>query len=193
MRQTGADILFCQIRRIGFDECMQVIPELKQSAFIAYSDLMVGISTQTLLMKRRVAETIRFDETMPRFQDLEWLLRAAKKYTLYGMKEVLVKCHFSEDSISRSDERLLGGISKIHKKYPRLLKEAPAVHAVLRNFVMDEGMTRLVDNRDDYTDFLLLGFALSDKPLDRLKYLAVCFGIFRSIYVVRHQGERRRI
>ena len=191
IKKTGADIVFCQMKRCQDDDDPIVIPELEQSGFISYYDLKVGISTQTLLMKREVAETIKFDENMPRFQDLEWLLRAVRQYSLFGMKEVLVECYLSEDSISKSDEKLLEGISKIHKKYPRLIREAPAVHAVLKKFVMDEGMARLINDREDYASFLRLGFALSDKLLDRLKYLAVCLGLFRPLYIVRHVFDRR--
>lgn len=188
---TGADILFCQMRRCNLEDGTVVIPELVESGFIEYCNLMVGISTQTLFMKRIVADSIKFDVDMPRFQDLEWLLRAVKNYSLYGMKDVLVDYYFSEDSIGTSKKKMLDGISLIYRKNPDIRNQVPKVYEVLRSFIMDEGISKLTRGEKDYSEYLKLGFSMSDRVWDRIKYYAVCTGIFGFGYSVRHSFDAK--
>ena len=143
MDETGADIVICQIRRCNDGDGNLVLPRLNSSGFLEYHDLMVGISTQTFFMKREVVEKVRFDNKAPRLQDLEWLLRAAKEYTIYGLKEVLVDVYFSADSITMSSKKLVEGIELIDKKNPRLEIEAPKVYAVLRRFASEQSTVKV--------------------------------------------------
>ena len=191
MKNTDADIVFCQMKRCNAEDGIIIIPEIAESSFIDYSKLMVGISTQTLFMKRKVVEHVLFDERMPRFQDLEWLLRAVKQYTLYGMKEVLVNYYFSDDSITMSGRRLLDAVKHISKQYPMLSREAPDVYRVLVMLIVEEGLSKLKQGDEAYTEYLKVGFSFSNKLIDKLKYLAVKCGIYKSIYRIRHFADQK--
>ena len=189
---TNADIIFCCMQRRNMGDGSMVIPELPESGFLSYDQIMVGISTQTLFMKRKVAEEFRFDEAMPRFQDLEWLLRAAKVFTLYGMKDVLVDYYLSDDSIGRSGRKLYCGIRRIFRKHPGLREENPGVFERLRLFLVEEGLSMMDNNRSGYQAFLKAGFALSDRRIDRLKYLTVKTGCFKTVYGVKQRLKAMR-
>ena len=186
MEKTGADIIFCQLRRLKAGERTRYLPEMDQSGFIAYNDLMVGIGTQALLMKRVVAEDFSFDDRAPRYQDMEWLLRAAKKYTVYGMKEPLVDYYLSSDSISLSSEKVLAGVELIYKKNPGLVKEVPKINRELRKYVIYVGTMKMKNGEKGYIPYLKLGFSMSQNPKDRMKYIAVCMGLFKPIYMLKH-------
>jgi len=186
IKETGADILFCQMQRCNMGDGTIIIPNLNKSGFINSRNLMVGISTQTLFMKAFVAKQIRFDRKMPRFQDLEWLIRAVKQFSLYGIKEVLVDYYFSENSISMSSEKLLRGISRIWKKNPTLENENPEVFTVLRRFLIEEGLAKMVQNKEDYAQYLKLAFSMSSGVTNKIKYIMVCLGLFKRAYTVRH-------
>ena len=188
---TGADIVFCQIHRCNDADGNVILPELDKSGFLKYRDLVVGISTQTLFMKREVAEKVRFDQKAPRFQDLEWILRAARIYTVFGLKEVLVDVYFSADSITMSSQKLLEGIKLIEKKNPRLRIDAPKVYSVLWKFTVGEGLILLNKGRKEFSDYLKVGFLLSNEIRDKVKYIAVCLGIFQPIYELRRNRRAR--
>ena len=191
IKETGADIIFCQMLRCNLEDGTVVIPELEKSGFVTYSEIMVGISTQTLFMSRSVAENVKFDVDMPRFQDLEWLLRSAREYSLYGMKDILVDYYFSEDSIGTSKKKMLDGISRIYSKNPDMRDQVPNVYEVLRRFIMDEGFSKLTKGEKDYSQYLKLGFSMSSKVWDKIKYYAVCIGIFKTGYYIRHSFDTK--
>ena len=186
IKETDADILFCQLNRCNTANGNAIIPELEKTGFVKPSDLMVGISTQTLFMKRIVAEDVKFDEKMPRFQDLEWLLRAVKKYSLYGIKEVLVDYYFSDDSITMSSDKLLRGILRICQKHPDLEKGSPNVYGGLRSILLEEGISKMLHNDREYARFLKYGFSMSNKFRDKIKYRVVCFGLYKQAYMLKH-------
>lgn len=170
-QKTNADILFCQLQRCNGDTTFTaVLPDIDRSGLVEIHDLVIGISTQTLLMKEVVARDIKFDETAPRFQDLEWLLRAVRKYSVYGMKEILVDVYFSENSITFSSPKLLSGIELIQKKNPYLSKDAPKVNRALQQMAMNESLYRNLRGEKDYKEYFNLGRSLSNSVKDVLKY-----------------------
>ncbi len=138
IESTNADIVFCQLIRCNSDTKSLVLPEMDHSGFFCANDLVVGISTQCLMMKRKVAETIPFDADMPRLQDLDWIMRAVDDYLVYGIKEVLVDYYFSDDSISLSGERLYRSLNRIHRKYRFLSKKYPKIDESLKGIILFE-------------------------------------------------------
>lgn len=61
------------------------------------------ISTQTLLMKKEVFETVgMFNEDLKRLQDWELLLRVAQKYKFTLVQESLVNAYIQEECISKN-------------------------------------------------------------------------------------------
>ena len=47
----------------------------------------------------------------------------------------------------------------------------------------------LTQGDEAYTEYLKVGFSFSNKLIDKLKYLAVKCGIYKSIYRIRHFAE----
>lgn len=64
------------------------------------------ISTQTILAKREVFDNIIFDESLPRLQDYDLVIRIACKYKISHTKEVLVDMYKQKNSISHSYDKL---------------------------------------------------------------------------------------
>lgn len=64
------------------------------------------ISTQTILAKREVFDDILFDESLPRLQDYDLVIRIASRYKISHTKEVLVDMYKQKDSISYSYDKL---------------------------------------------------------------------------------------
>lgn len=116
-----ADLDFCSIKINFFDNSV-VIPNddikkrLKKSSVI---DLLCEgnfISTQAILAKKEVFRKIRFDVSLPRFQDYDLVLRIALKYSISFSEEVLVDLYRQDDSISFNDEKLKKACSIMFRK-----------------------------------------------------------------------------
>ena len=87
-------------------------------------------STQTMLMKREVWETLRFDENIKRYQDWDFGIRAANTFDLGYMPEALVESEVGADSISArvaSYQHLL----HLYKKHLDLYEQYPKSMAVM--------------------------------------------------------------
>ena len=61
--------------------------------------------------KRQVWEAVRFDETIRRYQDWDFAIRAAERFRLVYLPEALVESEVGGDSISA-----------VVKSYPHLLR-----------------------------------------------------------------------
>ena len=171
MEAQNADIVCCQINQIAGYREPTIIPKMEQSQYLKHSDIMCGISTQTLVMKKSVANDIKFDDRMPRFQDFEWVLRATRKYTLYAISQVLVDCYLSEDSITNSGEKMLYAIDRLLIKNPDLKAEVPGAVAALRSLLIEEGIKVCRRSDEAYIEFIDLAIRLDGRITDRIRYL----------------------
>ena len=76
------------------------------------------ISTQTLLIKKECLLDVGiFDESLPRLQDWELLLRLSKDYHFYLVDEPLVNVYYTEDSISTNQKNLTETLMLILEKH----------------------------------------------------------------------------
>jgi len=114
--KTDADILFCKLVLKYEDGSVHYWPEGFESGFITKETSLFGIGTQTLLGKAKVFKENKFDEDMPRFQELELLLRLVQKNSIYCFNEGLVDYRVRGDSISSDDEKLYKAVEIILKK-----------------------------------------------------------------------------
>ncbi|WNW29150.1 glycosyltransferase family 2 protein [Lactobacillus johnsonii] len=126
-----ADVVFCKLKFTGSNGNVSLIPEDQPNGTVIRN--LMGIGTQTLIGKRKVFEEFQFDPVMPRFQDLELLLRLTKKYKLYCLNEGLVNYSVNTDSISNNVTRLLNANKLIKEKHPDLLLEWPLVGKGIQN------------------------------------------------------------
>lgn len=182
IKKTGADIVSCQMLMKTTDGKQTTIPKLKKSEYLSLKNLPPGIGTQTLFMKREVAENLLFDSDMPRLQDMEWLLRAARRYKIYCIKQYLVNYEVQSDSISAALEKLYKAIILLRKKHPDIKESAPIIAEELSKSMIDHGMIMLKNDNPNYSKFLSLGYYLSNKKCSRIKYYIAKFHLFKLLY-----------
>ncbi|MBD2845921.1 glycosyltransferase family 2 protein [Paenibacillus sp. IB182496] len=92
-----------------------------------HEELLLGnfISTQTILVSKAALEEVGgFDENMPRFQDWELCLRLSQKHPFLLVDEPLVHVHYTEQSISASQSKLVDAYALVLKKHKALFQAA---------------------------------------------------------------------
>ena len=178
--QTGADIVFCQMRAGG----ASATPALDASGFIPPGKLMTGIGTQSLLIKKVVLDAVPFDERMPRFQDLEWLFRAVRSFSLYGQKKALVEWHIQPDSLSFSLEKLLSAAQLLYEKYPDLKEEYPVACEEIVGILATEAKRHIRER--EVSDRLLRWASLySTGAKGQVKRLLCKARLIRPLYLLK--------
>lgn len=76
------------------------------------------ITTQSILLKKACFEEVGlFDETMPRLQDWELLLRLSKRYPFFFIDEPLVNVYHTSGSITSNQEALTKALELLLEKH----------------------------------------------------------------------------
>lgn len=116
LKEIDCDLVFCSMERISDKKIEIYPPYLPDNNSSLYKQLLYenSTSTQTLLGKREVFENIKFDESMPRFQDWEVMLRISLVYNVKHLNSVLVKSYIQNDSISLNSNSAVFGLKKIY-------------------------------------------------------------------------------
>lgn len=129
--KTGADVVFCKLSIPVKNGYKKFQPEGINEGFVNFrKNSVAGIGTQTLFFKKEVLTEFKFDEKIPRFQDLEILINIMNsgKYSLYCINESLLDDYeMSEDSISINPTKLITALEILEKKYPNLRDMSPAL------------------------------------------------------------------
>ncbi len=123
IEQTKADLVYCGMNRIV--EGKQIyIPEKQDSKENVTTSMLLfhnKISTQTILMRKKVVEKIFFDTTFKRLQDWDFVLQVSiAGYSIKYLPEALVRSEVQKDSITTSissEKAYLHLIDKYHKWY----------------------------------------------------------------------------
>ena len=133
LQETGADIVFCAMNRHdeGSDQVVFSPPGETRSRLIAYQDLLPRnmISTQTILGKRECFLESPFDESFPRLQDWELVLRLVQKYQIWYDATPLVEVYVQKDSISKNPQKGLWAITHLIEQHKPALEKYP--HAAI--------------------------------------------------------------
>lgn len=80
------------------------------------------VSTQTLIISRSVIEDIGlFDETMPRMQDYEYVIRIVQKYHIGFIEQPLVNVYRQNDSISNNKDAYYRALELLLEKHSNFL------------------------------------------------------------------------
>ncbi|WP_428909677.1 glycosyltransferase family 2 protein [Niallia sp. Krafla_26] len=98
------DMVFCSLKINNIlDNISRVVPKRKVKSDEIKGLLERGnfISTQTILLKKKVAEGNLFDESLMRFQDWDFVIRVSKKHTIHHLNQVLALAEVQNDSISK--------------------------------------------------------------------------------------------
>ncbi len=169
---TGADLCYCGMNRVAASGNSFYYPVHAPHPGRALEDFLAEnrASTQTMLMHRAVWETVRFDESIRRYQDWDFAIRAAERFRLVYLPEALVESEVGGDSISA-----------VVKSYPHLLRLYEKHAALYRGFPhSDAVMNRRLGKRCHPTDparaaaHFHKSFRLSRNPYDLSYYLADC-------------------
>lgn len=133
IKESGADVVFCQMYRHNYKTQEILFPNLEEG-FVDFKDLLIRskCSTQTICAKREVFRDFLFDESIPRMQDYDFVIRSAQKFSYYFQKECLVDVYLQSDSITSNNHKKLYEICEIlYNKHKNLFNEYPEFEAFL--------------------------------------------------------------
>lgn len=130
LEENEADIVFCGFEKLYRDDMRWIHPQGLSAHFCSQEELLMTslASTQTFLGKAEVIRDVMFDAFLPRMQDYDFIIRAAEKYRVYYLDQVLVTVYEQADSITagkRSYQKRLDITGKLLDKYPALRKAYP--------------------------------------------------------------------
>lgn len=138
LEREAVDMVFSSFRRIGkvgMQKGTCIIPEYDLNQYEnKFKQVLLKncVSTQTIVLKRKVLDQVRFDERFPRFQDWEFTLQVLKQgYSIYFIKEPLVDCYVLNDSITTSFDKADRAYHLLERKYAKELKQFPDVASTL--------------------------------------------------------------
>lgn len=132
LKKSGADMCFCGMDRVSaagsgyYFPVHGFSPENALEQFL--SENRAG--TQTMLMRRHVWESLRFDESFRRYQDWDFSIRAAKDFALAYLPEALVDSAVGQDSISAA-VKSYPALVHLYEKHENLYRLYPKSDAVM--------------------------------------------------------------
>lgn len=130
MEKNDSDVDFCMIKVVGEIENKTTIKptsnDLKRIKKYGINKALCFqsfISTQSLIGKSECIKNIEFDIKMPRLQDYDLMIRLSSKYKVSITEKALVNLYVQNDSISKSNEKLIKAINiMIEKDYNLIYK-----------------------------------------------------------------------
>lgn len=119
IRKTGADFVVCAMRRVSGIDRTEVFPAQQPEGLLTLDKLLYEnlCSTQCILGRAEAVRAVGFDDTMPRLQDWDMILRAAEQFRVYFHPEPLCDVYVQPDSISRQPRKLLLALRKLYGKF----------------------------------------------------------------------------
>lgn len=117
------DFVFCGMERVYVDK-VTYVPSNK---FYENGDVQRQIlfanpcSTQCMFMTKELFEKVTFDETIKRYQDWDFFIRASEIAKIGYLEEALVHSEVQSDSITRKVNRF-ESLKVIYKKYCYLIE-----------------------------------------------------------------------
>ena len=99
-----------------------------------YKNLLIGskCSTQTILARREIFDKFNFDESLPRLQDYDFVIRSAQEFSYYFIQECLVDVFLQSDSITtKNNEKRLEIAEILYKKHFELCNKYPEFEVFL--------------------------------------------------------------
>ncbi|MCX3067002.1 glycosyltransferase family 2 protein [Cetobacterium somerae] len=131
------------------------------------------ISTQTILGKKECFENEKFDESFPRFQDWDLILRLVKKYRVGFLNISLVDVYLQEDSITKNSETGVIALKKIYKKYSELILEDKKLNSYFNRHIYISSIL----NKKPEKQFIKDAFQLEKNLKNIVFYLISLFNL----------------
>lgn len=108
LRESGADVVACAMQHIETDTGASfVVPDRTTPSGILRPEMLLLrnlVSTQTLMGRSESIRSVQFDESFPRMQDWDYVLRLTKACRVLYDQNVLVDAYVQSDSISKKPE-----------------------------------------------------------------------------------------
>ena len=102
------------------DDIVSVRPVLEQTSDFLHRILVANcVAMDTLIAKREVFDTVKFDVELPRYQDWDIAIQIAQKFKLYFMEEATLNVYEQKNSITyaTSKEKKYAAICYLYRKY----------------------------------------------------------------------------
>lgn len=186
LQAKNADIVFCGIKKIYLSGKEQIIPDNEESGFCSQEKLLYEsiASTQTIIGKAESIKNIKFDESMPRMQDYDFIIRASEKYKVYLLNEALVNVYEQLDSITASKKQYkkrLDITKQLLKKYETLSIKYPQWHVKMLKIIV-HCQVMLRENADEALKEI---YRLDKKKMNLAKIYLNKFGILYSLFKLK--------
>lgn len=145
------------------------------------------VAMDTLIVKRKVFSTIRFDENLPRYQDWDLAIQIARNFNIRFYDEPVLNVYEQSNSItySTSKEKKFQAIEYLYTKHYSLIKKYPKAES---HFLWTMGLYSLCTKRKNI-EYIKKSIIL-DKCLKKkftLILINLGFGsIIARIYAKRH-------
>ena len=121
LQKTNSDLCAGSFIRIDEHGKQRKILAKKLQGDALFKELLYCnfITTGTLIGKKECFDDIHFDETLPRYQDWDIVLRLAKKYIFCFVEEPLIEQEHQKESITASTgyEKTTKALLKIYNKF----------------------------------------------------------------------------
>ncbi|WP_416327772.1 glycosyltransferase family 2 protein [[Eubacterium] hominis] len=119
IKRKRCDWVFCSFCSVLKNDKIKKQKIIIEDDSDIYQKLLNGnfITTQAVLCKKEILEKIKFDDTLPRFQDWDLFIRISKEFNGSYLNEILVKMFPQEDSISANNSKGILALKEIVKKY----------------------------------------------------------------------------
>lgn len=137
LEKENDDIVFCAFFRREDKSFFKIPDENFDIQTLNFKKLLRGnvISTQTILCKSKCLKEEKFNETMPRFQDWELMLRMIQKYKIGYCQEALVDVYVQQDSISMDYAKAYTAVKKIYKLHREVINEDMELKEHYKHFI----------------------------------------------------------
>ena len=130
LKSNGGDLAFCAFQKHG-DKVEEKVPNT-EAGLKKFEEILFGmyVSTQTIMGKKKVFETYKFDPKMKRLQDYDIMIRIAQTEKVFYQDEILVDVFLQKDSITRR-QRGYNMAEIFCVKYPEIAEKYPKWRALL--------------------------------------------------------------
>lgn len=182
MEKSNSDIVFCKLKKIIKNKKIILWPANITEGIITKDESLLGIGTQTILCKTEIISELMFDEEMPRFQELEMLIRARQNgYKLYCVDQGLVNYVVGDDSISSDINKRICGYRLLLKKHPNIKSISSKMCETISNSLLITANEQKNNNDLSYKDTILLAHEYSMTTKLRIKEFLIKIGLYDYI------------
>ena len=184
---TEADAVFCPIIQHDKDY-KNIYPVLKDDENLLHHVLCENIiSTQTLIVKKKVVEYEKFNNSLKRFQDWDLAIRLVNNYDVQYVDEPLVDAYLMSDSISKSPENAVLALQYIISEYEKIV-EAENTKVVLENKIIGFAIRA---KKYDIAKKYIIDVFKQEKSIRNLIYLILAkIHLLPLIFIVNNERKK---